>query len=145
MGNKLPTVSSTLRTTAWQCNGCGVVSSIACSVSHSYHLRDSTAAVLFRTKRNFVHFVTNSNGNDFCNARLTSRGWCIPRRVGSDLWYRDMIACGAVAFSRRTLGCGFTFSRRTKDHSQAKSNCKDVNDLSESKEKIQQINCVLTL
>ena len=75
-----------------------MVSSTACSVSQSYHLRDSTAAVLFRTKRNFVHFVTNSNANDFCNARLTSRGWCIPRRVGSDLWYRDMIACGAVAF-----------------------------------------------
>ena len=56
-----------------------------------------------------------------------------------------MIACGAVAFSRRTLGFGFTFSGRTKDHSQAKTNCKDVNDLSESKEKMQQINCVLTL
>ena len=122
-----------------------MVSSTACSVSHSYHLRDSTAAVLFRTKRNFVHFGTNSWGDDFCNARLPSRGWCIPRRVGSDLWYRDMIACGAVAFSRRTLGFGFTFSRRTKDHSQSKTNCKDVNDLSESKEKIQQINCVLTL
>ena len=52
--------------------------------------------------RNFVHFGTNSWGDDFCNARLPSRGWCIPRRVGSDLWYRDMIACGAVAFSRRT-------------------------------------------
>ena len=90
---------------------------------------------MFRTKCNIVHFGTNSNGNDFCNARLTSRGWCIPRRVGSDLWYRDMIACGAVAFSRWTLGFGFTFSRRTKDHSQAKSNCKDVNDLSEKKRK----------
>ena len=96
-------------------------------------------------KAQLCTFCYNSNANDFCNARLPSRGWCIPRRVGSDLWYRDMIAWGAVAFSRRTLGCCFTFSRRTKDHSQTKSNCKDVNVLSESKEKIQQINCVLTL
>ena len=93
-----------------------------------------------------MHYGTNSSGDDFCNARLSSRGWCIPRRVGSDFWYRDMIAYGAVAFSYRTLRFGFAFSRRlTKDHSQAKSNCKNVNDLSESKEKIQQINCVLTL
>ena len=84
-------------------------------------------------------FVTNSNWDDFYNARLPSRSWFIPRRVGSDPWYRDMIPCGAVAFSYRTLGFGFILSRRTKDHSQAKSNCKDVNDLSESKEKIQQI------
>ena len=114
-----------------------MVSSTACSVSDSYHLRDSTAAVLFLTKRNIVHFVTNSNWDDFRNARLPSRGWCIPRRVGSDSWYRDMIAFGAAAFSCRTLRFGFTLSRRTKDHSQAKCNCKDVNDLSESKEKMQ--------
>ena len=50
-----------------------------------------------------------------------------------------MIAYGAVAFSCRTLRFGFAFSRRTKDHNQAKSNCKNVNDLSESKEKTQQI------
>ena len=114
-----------------------MVSSTACSVSHSYHLRDSTAAVLFLTKCNIVHFVTNSNWDDFFNASLPSRGWCIPRRVGSDPWYRDMIAFGVVVFTCRTLGFGFTFSCRTKDHSQAKSNCKDVDDLSESKEKMQ--------
>ena len=114
-----------------------MVSCTACLVSDSYHLRDSTAAVLFLTKCNIVHFVTNSNWDDFRNARLPSRGWCIPRRVGSDPWYRDMIAFGAAAFSCRTLGFGFTLAHRAKDHSQAKSNCKDVDDLSESKEKMQ--------
>ena len=50
-----------------------------------------------------VHFVTNSNGDDFCNALRPSRGWCILRRVGIDPWYRDMIACGAVASFFLTL------------------------------------------
>ena len=122
-----------------------MVSSTACSVSHSYHLRDSTAAVLFLTKCNIVHFVTNSNWDDFFNACLPSRGWCKPRRVGSDPWYHDMIAFGVVVFSCRTLGFGFTFSCRTKDHSQAKSNCTDVDDLSESKEKMQKNKFLFTL
>ena len=118
-----------------------MVSSTTCSVSHSYHPRDSTAAVLFLTKCNIVHFVANSNWDDFFNARLPSRGWCIPRRVSSDRWYHDMIAFGVVGFiSCRTLEFGFTFSYRTKDHSQAKSNCQDVVDLRESKEKIQKCN-----
>ena len=116
-----------------QRTGRSVISSTACWVSHSFHLRDSTAAVLFLTKCKIVHFVTNSNWDDFCNAHLPSRGWCIPRRVGSDPWYRDMIACGALPFFCRTLRFGFILFRRTKDRTQAKSNCKHVNDLSVNK------------
>ena len=122
-----------------------MISSTVCSVSD----RSSSGLHCSRSvsyKVQLCAFVTKRNWDDFCSARFpTSRGWCIPSIVGSDPWYHDMIACGAVAFSCRTLGFGFILSRRAKDHSQAKSNCKDVNDLSESKEKIQQINCVLTL
>ena len=39
----------------------------------------------FITNCKIVHFVANSNWDEFFNARLPSRGWCIPRRVGSDL------------------------------------------------------------
>ena len=122
-----------------------MISSTACSVSdRSPSGLHYSRSVSYKVQ--LCAFVTKRNWDDFCNARFpTSRGWCIPSIVGSDPWYHDMIACGAVAFSCRTLGFGFILSRRTKDHSQAKSNCKDVNDLSESKEKIQQINCVLTL
>ena len=118
-----------------------MISSTACSASD----RSSSGLYCSRSvsyKVQLCAFVTNSNWDDFCNTRLPSRSWFIPRRVGSDPSYHDMIPCGAVAFSCRTLGFGFILSHRTKDHSQAKSNCKDVNDLSESKEKIPQINCV---
>ena len=111
-----------------------MISSTACSVSdRSPSGLHYSRSVSYKVQ--LCAFVTKRNWDDFC----------IPSIVGSDPWYHDMIAFGAVAFSCRTLGFGFILSRRTKDHSQAKSNCKDVNDLSESKEKIQQINCVLTL
>ena len=113
--------------TSWtiirQWHGCGVVSFTACWKSHSNLSLESF------TKWKILHFVTNSNWGDSCNARLPSRGWWIPRRVGSDPWYRDMIAYGAVAFSCRTLRFGFNIRSRIKNDSQQQTNCRYVDYL----------------
>ena len=124
--------------TSWtiirQWHGCGVVSFTACWKSYNNLSLDSFTTVLFSlTKCNIVHFVTNSNGDDFFNARLPSRGWCIPRRVGSDPWYRDMIACGAVAFSCRTLRFGFNIWSRIKNDRQQQTNWRYVDYLIKKK------------
>ena len=96
---------------------------IACWKSHSNLSLESF------TKWKILHFVTNSNWGDSCNARLPIRGWWIPRRVGSDPWYRDMIAYGAVAFSCRTLRFGFNIRSRIKNDSQQQTNCRYVDYL----------------
>ena len=99
----------------------------ACWKSHSNLSLESF------TKRKILHFVTNSNWDDSCNARLPSRGWWIPRRVGSDPWYGDMIAYGAVAFSCRTLRFGFSIRSRIKNDSEQKTNCRSVDYLIKKK------------
>ena len=117
--------------TSWtiirQWHGCGVVSFTACWKSHS------NLSLQSFTKWKILHFVRNSNWDDSCNARLPSRGWWIPRRVGSDPWYRDMIAYGAVAFSCRTLRFGFNIRSRIKNDSQQQTNCRYVDYLIKKK------------
>ena len=117
--------------TSWtiirQWHGCGVVSFTACWKSHSNLSPKSF------TKWKILHFVTNSNWDDSCNARLPSRGWWIPRRVGSDPWYRDLIAYGAVAFSCRTLRFGFNIRSRIKNDRQEQTNWRYVDYLIKKK------------
>ena len=65
-------------------------------------------------------------------------------RVGSDPWYRDMIAYGAVAFFCKTLRFGFNIRSRIKNDSQQQSNCKYVDYLIKKKKIIYIMKLALT-